>query len=407
MTFTVEKTERGLIKLWAEHVPVEEHAMAQLRNVANMPFIWKWVAAMPDVHVGQGATIGSVIPCKGAVMPSAVGVDIGCGMKAVQTNLFRKDVPKAKWGKLRTAIEASVPHGRSDNGGARDVGSWRGKVPCVMQEVWEEELEEEYKELIVLHPQLGRANHVGHLGTLGSGNHFIEVCVDTDDRIWIMLHSGSRGIGNRIGSHFTQLAKELMKQFFVDIPDMNLAYIPQKTELFGHYLKGANWAQKFAARNRDLMYDATIGAMECVLNMDVQQDGLEVNCHHNYVSHEKHYGANVLLCRKGAVSARKGEYGIIPGSMGTKSYIVKGLGNRESFWSCSHGAGRLMSRTDARNKFTVAMHRRATEGIECRKDKDVLDETPGSYKDIDAVMASQTDLVEEVTVLKQIIVVKG
>jgi tRNA-splicing ligase RtcB len=360
---------------------------------------------MPDVHLGKGATVGSVIPTVDAIIPAAVGVDIGCGMMAVQTSLAAKHLPDDLHA-VRTAIESAVPHGRTNHGGAGDRGAW-GTPPAAHQRAWAE-LAPRFEAIIAKHPKLGRANHVTHLGTLGTGNHFIEVCLDEADSVWFMLHSGSRGIGNRIGSHFIELAKQDMRRFHINLPDKDLAYLPEGTSHFDDYVDAVHWAQEYAMTNRQLMMNAVIDAVGKVAGLPPFTAGaVAVNCHHNYVAREHHYGKDVYVTRKGAVRARQDDLGIIPGSMGARSYIVRGKGNAESFDSCSHGAGRVMSRTEARRRFTLADHERATAGIECRKDSDVIDETPMAYKDIDAVMAAQSDLVDVVHTLRQVVCVKG
>lgn len=402
---TWKNDEAKPVKAWVKGVPVEEEAKQQLLNVASLPFIYRWVAAMPDVHVGIGATVGSVIPTQGAIIPAAVGVDIGCGMMAVQTTLQAKQLPD-NVGALRSAMEKAVPHGRTHQGQRGDRGAWN-KLPAPVREAWIH-LSPVYDRLKEEHPKLGKGNDVNHLGTLGTGNHFIEVCLDEADRVWFMLHSGSRGVGNRIGMYFIQLAREDMKAHIQQLPDKDLAYFKEGSRHFDDYVKAVSWAQSFAAVNRKLMMDAVIRAALATKGIPpFSVTELAVNCHHNYVSREVHYGKKVLVTRKGAVRAEKGELGIIPGSMGASSFIVRGKGNAESFHSCSHGAGRKMSRTQAKKQFTLEDHEKATRGIECRKDADVLDETPGAYKDIDAVMAAQADLVEVVHRLRPIIVVKG
>jgi tRNA-splicing ligase RtcB len=335
-----------------------------------------------------------------------VGVDIGCGMTAVQTSLNARDLPDNLKG-IRTAIEAAVPHGRTNHGGAGDRGAWHD-IPARNREVWMADLEARYDAILVKHSKLDRGNHANHLGTLGTGNHFIEVCLDESDTVWFMLHSGSRGVGNRMGSYFIDLARKDMKRFFVNLPDVDLAYFPEHTEHFEDYVEAVEWAQDYAQRNRDLMMEQTLGAVRNSGEVPPFEAGLKaINCHHNYVAREAHYGENVLVTRKGAVRAREGDMGIIPGSMGARSFIVRGKGNPESFSSCSHGAGRAMSRNEAKRRFTVEDHVRMTEGVECRKDEDVIDETPAAYKPIDAVMAAQADLVEIVHTLRQVVCVKG
>jgi len=398
------ETTGSPIKAWTVGVPFEAEAEAQLRRVAALPFIHKWVAVMPDVHTGVGATVGSVIATKGAIIPAAVGVDIGCGMMATRTTMRAADLPD-DLRDLRTAIEAAVPHGRTANGGPGDRGAW-GDVPPDVAGAWGE-LDEGYKALADKFPKLGRGTSVNHLGTLGTGNHFIEVCLDEADHVWFMLHSGSRGVGNRIGSFFIELAKKDMRTWLVNLPDENLAYLPEGTEHYADYWKAVSWAQKFATRNRELMMKAVVNAAHGSHLPPFELTDVAVNCHHNYVAREHHYGADVLVTRKGAVRAAEGDLGIIPGSMGAKSFIVRGKGNRESFCSCSHGAGRKMSRTAAKKTFTVEDHEAATKGIECRKDADVIDETPAAYKSIDDVMLAQSELVDIVHTLRQVVCVKG
>jgi tRNA-splicing ligase RtcB len=392
------------VKAWTKGVPFEDEARKQVMNVAILPFVHKWVAIMPDVHSGKGATIGSVIPTDKAIIPAAVGVDLGCGMMAAKTSLTANDLPDGL-GHIRTAIEKAVPHGRSDNGGRNDRGAW-GEIPKRVADAWAG-LEMDFAVISDKHPKIGRANHVNHLGTLGTGNHFIEVCLDEADAVWFMLHSGSRGIGNRIGSYFIELAKEDMRTWHINLPDKDLAYLPEGTDHFNDYVQAVDWAQRFAMLNRQIMMAHVVGAVRDVLPVAFEAHVEAVNCHHNYVEREHHYGKNVWVTRKGAVRARAGELGIIPGSMGARSYIVRGKGNEESFCSCSHGAGRVMSRTEARRRFTIDDHVAATKGVECRKDMEVIDETPAAYKDIDAVMEAQRDLVEVVHTLRQVVCVKG
>ena len=394
------------IKAWVKGVPLEDQARQQLLNVAQLPFIFKWVAAMPDVHWGIGATVGSVIPTKGAIVPAAVGVDIGCGMMAVQTDLNARDLPDNLYA-IRTAIERAVPHGRTNHGGKGDKGAWH-IIPGRNLEVWSAELQDRYEAILEKHPKLDRGNHANHLGTLGTGNHFIEVCVDETETVWFLLHSGSRGVGNRMGTYFIELARKDLQKFVQNLPDKDLAYFPEHTEHFGDYVEAVEWAQDFARINRDLMMRQIVEAIRD--SGEVRPFAAHVqaiNCHHNYVAREHHYGQNIFVTRKGAVRAQIGDMGIIPGSMGARSYIVRGKGNPESFMSCSHGAGRAMSRGEAKRRFTVEDHIRMTAGVECRKDSDVIDETPAAYKSIDAVMAAQTDLVEIVHTLHQVVCVKG
>lgn len=404
------------IKAWIDGVPVEAEAKAQLQDLAKLPVVWPHIAVMPDVHLGIGATVGSVVPTRAAIIPAAVGVDLGCGMMAAQLNITAKHLPDSL-AAMRAAIEGAVPHGRSNNGGSGDRGAWRD-VPGDVEAAWTS-MRPAYDELCERYPKLQAYNTVSHLGTLGTGNHFIEVCLDTEDRVWVMLHSGSRGVGNRIGSYFIDLAKEDMRRAHGSLPEAeDLAYLTEGTQYFEDYVKAVGWAQDFARTNREIMMARTLEAVRSIIMPD-RTPGMyalrsecgtnvtAVNCHHNYVQRERHYGEDLWVTRKGAVSARLGELGIIPGSMGTKSFIVRGLGNDESLHSCSHGAGRRMSRNAAKRIFTVSDHARATVGIECRKDADVIDETPGAYKSIEDVMIAQKDLVEVVATLRQVLCVKG
>lgn len=384
------------IKLWTEGVPVEQAAMSQLRNIAEMPFIYKHVAVMPDVHLGKGATVGSVIATKGAIIPAAVGVDLGCGMGAVRTGVKAGDLPTSL-NRLRSEIEASVPVGNGA-GGSHSV------VP-----------KEAAGAMYFLHKDMLKAlegttikadNASQQMGTLGGGNHFIEVCLDETDTVWLMLHSGSRGIGNKIGSYFIEKAKEDMRRFMINLPDVDLAYITEGSEYFEDYTRAVRWAQEYAAMNRMVMMKAVIAAFKSIVAIPWTPQS-SVSCHHNYISRENHFGSNVWVTRKGAVSARSGEFGIIPGAMGRKSFIVEGKSNAESFTSCSHGAGRSMSRSEAKRRFTVEDHERETAGVECRKDAGVIDETPLAYKDIDAVMKAQEDLVSIRHTLRAVLCIKG
>ena len=426
------------VKAWIKGVTLDEGARQQLYKVAQMPFIHGWVAAMPDVHLGIGATVGSVIATKGAVIPAAVGVDIGCGMLAAPLSLRASDLPDDLHG-LRTAIERAVPHGRTNNGGKGDRGAW-GKAPERTLAAWSA-LKPRYDAIVEKRPQLGKGADVEQLGTLGGGNHFIELCTDTEDGVWIMLHGGSRGLGNRIGSRFIELARKDMERVQANLPDRDLAYFSEGTEHFDEYFEAVSLAQDYARENRRLMLEAILDTLRrseklppfTVWREDSDARGtaawpeggheggpprpsagapagapsLIVNCHHNYVSRETHLGESCLVTRKGAVRARAGEMGIIPGSMGTRSYIVRGKGNPESFESCSHGAGRMMSRTEAKKRFTIEDHAKATAHVECRKDAAVVDETPAAYKPIEKVMAAQSDLVEIVHELSQVLCVKG
>ena len=403
--YDYQHVEGGVpIKMWTRGVPVDEKAKVQLASAARMPFVFKHVAVMPDVHVGIGATVGSVIPTKGAIIPAAVGVDIGCGMMAACTSLMASDLPDNLEG-VRAAIERAVPVGRDVKMGKRDPGSW-GDPPADIVEAWAT-LAGRFGQIVAKYPKLGKTNNLVHLGTLGTGNHFIEVCLDTEQRVWVMLHSGSRGVGNAIGTFFIELAKQDMRKWFLNLPDEDLAYFPEGTEHFDDYVEAVGWAQDYAALNRRMMMTNVIRAMRGAIAKPFDAELEAVNCHHNYVTRENHFGQNVLITRKGAVRAAKGVMGIIPGSMGAKSFIVRGLGNPESFDSCSHGAGRVMSRTQAKREVSVAEHVAATTGVACRKDEGVIDESPRAYKPIEAVMAAQSDLVEIVHTLKQMVCVKG
>jgi len=403
--YDIEDVPGGVpVKMWTRGVPVEDEARKQLANAARLPVVFRHIAAMPDVHLGIGATVGSVIPTLKAIIPAAVGVDIGCGMMAAKTTLRAQDLPD-NLGPLRSAIERAVPHGSTPRGRGRDQGSGENP-PQTVDQIWAT-LVDEFDALCELHPRLRNTNNRKHLGTLGSGNHFIEVCLDEEGAVWFMLHSGSRGVGNAVGTHFIELAKKDAERHERNLPDQDLAYFEEGAQYFGDYVRAVSWAQKFAQRNREVMMTNLIATVRTVIAKPFESHVEAVNCHHNYVQQERHFGADVFVTRKGAVSARKGQLGIIPGSMGARSFIVRGLGNPESFDSCSHGAGRVMSRTRAKKLFTVADQVKATEGVECRKDADVIDEIPLAYKDIAAVMAAQRDLVEVVHTLKQVVCVKG
>ncbi|MBG5893732.1 RtcB family protein [Providencia hangzhouensis] len=397
--------ENGVpVKMWTNGVPVDPKAVTQLQNTAKMPFIFKHLAVMPDVHVGKGSTIGSVIPTKGAIIPAAVGVDIGCGMIAVKTSLTASDLPDSLQN-IRFAIESAVPHGRTTHRHGRDKGAWH-RTPDIVDTHWAH-LDEEFKRICDKYPKLRGTNHYNHLGTLGTGNHFIELCLDEQDRVWVMLHSGSRGVGNAIGNLFITLAQKDMQQHIANLPDRDLAYFEEGSVHFNDYMEAVGWAQDFARHNREVMMHRVLEALSREIPKPFITEQEAVNCHHNYVQKEQHFGEEVLVTRKGAVSARKGQMGIIPGSMGAKSFIVRGLGDEESFCSCSHGAGRVMSRTEAKKRFSVSDQKMATVHVECRKDSDVIDEIPMAYKDIDAVMAAQSSLVEIVHTLRQVVCVKG
>lgn len=386
------------VHIWTDEI--EQQAMNQLRNIASLPFVHHHVAAMPDVHLGIGATVGSVIPTHKAIVPASVGVDIGCGMMAVETDLNARDLPDNLSG-VRSAIEAAVP-----------VGFGMHPVKRVPEQA-ASTVGDGLEKILQRHPKLAPKRNQGkpqkwarQIGTLGGGNHFIEVCLDTKGQVWIMLHSGSRGIGNQIGRYFISAAKEELLRRDVNLPDRNLAWLDEGTESFDDYVFAVQWAQDYAATNREVMMGNVVKALRKTLPaFEVQ--AAAINCHHNYVAKERHYGADVYVTRKGAIRAGAGELGIIPGSMGARSYIVRGRGNAEAFHSCAHGAGRKMSRTQARKRFSHRDLENQTRGVECRKDKGVVDEIPAAYKDIDQVMANQEDLVEVVATLKQVVCVKG
>lgn len=389
MIQTVINTPGVPVKIWTKDV--EPEAIAQLTNFARLPFVFRHVAAMPDVHFGLGATIGSVVATKGAICPAAVGVDIGCGMMAVKTTLHPDQVID-RLPELRHSIERSIPVGHNGNKTiSSTIEKWEG---------WNRWLRDVNSKLF--------NKAFSQLGSLGGGNHFIEICLDEMNNVWVMLHSGSRGVGNEIASEHINKAKGIMKQMFIALPDPDLAYFAQGTDEFKRYIADVRWCQDYAMMNRDEMMRRVLRDLSYTVNArEIVGIDMSVNCHHNYLEWEHHYGENVIVTRKGAIRARAGDMGIIPGSMGTKSYIVRGKGNPESFDSCSHGAGRRMSRTAARNRFTVADLATQTAGVECRKDLGVVDEIPGAYKDIGTVMSNQSDLVEIVAELKQVLCVKG
>ena len=384
-------TEKPVLS-WADHsLGSNETKMA--KNVASLPFVFKHVALMPDVHLGKGALVGSVVATKDAVIPAAVGVDIGCGMAAIKTPFVAQQL-EGKLKKIRQDIEAAIPVGFNQNKEIdKAATNWQG---------WRD-----FKEL---HPGVktldGKA--LKQMGSLGGGNHFIELCLDTEEQVWLMLHSGSRHIGNKLAQCHIGTAKELAKLASTSLPDRDLAYFVAGTPEFKAYWRDLQWAQNYARYNRDVMMKRFKHIVEKHLaGGKPTKPLLSVNCHHNYAEKEVHFGEEVYVTRKGAVRAREEDYGIIPGSMGAKSYIVKGKGNHDSYCSCSHGAGRLMSRTKAKKNFTVDDLVKQTEGIECRKDGGVLDEIPGAYKPIEKVMKQQKDLVEVVATLRQVVCVKG
>jgi tRNA-splicing ligase RtcB len=387
------------VKVWARSL--EAAAERQLANVAQLPIVHGHVAAMPDVHAGIGATVGSVIPTRDAIVPAAVGVDIGCGMNAIRLSLAAKDLPESL-ARVRSAIEAAVPVGFSQHA-VRTPGA-REKVAKTLQP--------RLARIFGRNPKLKALQResdttwVRQLGTLGGGNHFIEVCLDESQAVWVMLHSGSRGVGNAIGRHFIERARGEMERQDVRLPDRDLAWLAEGTTSFDEYIEALEWAQDYAACNRREMMRLILGALASHLPAFEPEDEA-INCHHNYVAREEHFGTRLYITRKGAIRAGRGELGIIPGSMGAKSYIVRGLGNAQSFCSCAHGAGRRMSRAEAKRRFSRTDLERQTEGVECRKDGDVIDEIPAAYKPIDEVMEDQSDLVEVVHTLKQVVCVKG
>ena len=385
------------VKIWTDDI--DEGSKAQLANIASLPFIHHHVAAMPDVHLGIGATIGSVIATHQAIIPAAVGVDIGCGMVAARLSLTANDIDEKRLKKVFDQISRDVPVGRDQHADGRVL------VDAVRP------FEPGLKALTERHPQLLKAfgkfsKWASQMGTLGGGNHFIEVCLDEHEQVWVMLHSGSRGIGNAIATYFIELARKDMARHMIQLPDRDLAYFAEGSEHFADYVEAVHWAQEYARANRQAMLELVLAGLARHLPpFTVTTEA--VNCHHNYVAREHHYGADVWVTRKGAIRAGEGELGIVPGSMGARSYIVRGKGNAESFCSSAHGAGRRMSRTAATRRFTEADLARQTEGVICRKDKGVVDEIPGAYKDIDEVMANQRDLTEVLHTLKQVVCVKG
>lgn len=385
------------VKIWTEIV--EDKALTQLKNISRLPFIHSnGVAAMPDVHMGVGASVGTVIATEKAIIPSAVGVDIGCGVNAVRLSLKASDLPDSLK-KIRSQIERDVPLGAGGN----------HKDTLEISSRYSSRVKDAPASVINAIGGLDKVHKKAslQLGSLGSGNHFIELCIDENQDVWILLHSGSRGIGNMVGSYFIDKAKRRMEQYFITLPDDNLAYLPEDTDDFNDYVEAVGWAQNYAFENRRLMMEIVVAALRRHIPIDFTITQEAINCHHNYVEKENHFGRNMWVTRKGAIRARKGDLGLIPGSMGQKSYVVSGKGNAESYCSCSHGAGRAMSRTEARKRFTVADLKAQTIGVECPKSDAVLDEIPSAYKDLDVVMDNQSDLIEIVHTLKAIMNVKG
>lgn len=382
---------------------IDHDALQQLLNVSQLPIVFGHVAAMPDVHHGIGATVGSVIATKQAIIPAAVGVDIGCGMNAVRLTLTASDLPESL-AKIRSAIEDIVPVGFNQHESDKVRGSAHARQGRV--------LDDRLDRIVGKHPGVMKMQRrfaqtwVCQLGSLGGGNHFIELCLDESQRVWVMLHSGSRGVGNVLGRYFIAAARKDMQRHRINLPDRDLSYFSEGSPLFDDYVEAVDWAQDYALLNRTMMMKLVLDALAKHLP-PFKADGEAINCHHNYVAVESHFGEKLYITRKGAISARDGQLGVIPGSMGARSYIVRGKGNAQSFCSCSHGAGRRMSRTEAKRRFNRFDLEAQTAGVECRKDGGVVDEIPAAYKDIDQVMADQTDLVEAVHVLKQVVCIKG
>ena len=380
---------------WLPADQIEESAMQQIENLSRMPFIFKHVAVMPDCHFGMGATVGSVIPTERAIIPAAVGVDIGCGMIAVKTPLTRDDLPE-DLSEVRKAIEQQVP---------LSAGHYNRSIKKTARPRIER-LEARAAELgrLEFYDKIDK-NWRRQLGSLGSGNHFIEVALDEEGYAWGFLHSGSRGVGNRIATHHIGIAKKLMEKWYIDLPDSNLAYLVEDTAEFDDYMADLDWAQEFALLNREEMMERIIKILQhrCGDFDEVER----IECHHNFTQREHHFGRNILVSRKGAIQARDGQLGLIPGSMGTRSYVVRGKGNRASFDTAPHGAGRRLSRNRARNEFTMDDFDRDMQGIEVNRSEAFLDELPGAYKDIDVVMEQSKDLVEILHTFRQIVNVKG
>jgi tRNA-splicing ligase RtcB len=393
------------VRLWTGDLEVEHEAIEQIRAVSRLPILAGPVAVMPDVHVGKGATVGTVIPTRAAIVPAAVGVDIGCGMLAVKTDLSAVDLPESL-SAIRAQIERDVPVAFEFHKHPLDPEGSRASLVLANRMT---KLEERFPKLRIL-DRMGRFDEARmwrQLGSLGGGNHFVELCLDEVDSVWIMLHSGSRNVGKTIGESAMEMAKQVAARIDRRLPHRDLAWLDEGSPEFEAYVEGLGWAQEYASLNRDLMLDLVHKALAKAIGREVKLVGEVTNCHHNYARVEEHVGENVWVTRKGAVSARAGELGIIPGSMGAKSFIVRGRGEASAYSSCSHGAGRTMSRSAARKRFTRADLHAQTAGVECRKDEGVIDEIPSAYKDIDRVMRAQSDLVEIVATLKQILCVKG
>jgi tRNA-splicing ligase RtcB (3'-phosphate/5'-hydroxy nucleic acid ligase) len=387
----------------ATALDIEDSALQQAKNLARLPFIASnGVALMPDVHWGNGTAVGSVIATDKAIIPAAVGVDLGCGMNAIRLSLKAHQLPDSLL-EVRHQIERDVPVGNRQHTREAQIIDNMNRLPSMGSDHLQDLLADK---VVGSMPKLFN-KAASQLGTLGSGNHFIELCIDENQDVWVMLHSGSRGIGNLIGTHFISKAKRDMEKFFITLPDQGLAYFPEETENFNDYVAAVKWAQDYALENRRVMMEVVLAALKRRIPVEFTVTSEAINCHHNYVEKENHFGRNLWVTRKGAIRAREGDLGIIPGSMGQRSYIVRGKGNPQSYCSCSHGAGRAMSRTEARRRFSLVDLVAQTKGVECRKDDAVLDELPSGYKDLDVVMANQRDLIEVVHTLKAVLCVKG
>jgi tRNA-splicing ligase RtcB len=400
----IDAGEGKFVIAWKRGVPFDDNTIEQLKKAARLSVVHPYVAAMPDAHLGYGSTVGSVIPTRDAVIPSAVGVDIGCGMIYQPLDIKREDLP-LDLAELRHGLEAAIP-----NGGPGIVGSWAGNVPSRVRNIWSRNFAHEYLALAEAYPLAVSPYGMNQLGTLGTGNHFVELTTtgDHDGNVGILIHSGSRGLGNKIGSYFSHAARMYCEENHIELPDPDLAYLERGTEVFDDYIKAVKFAQRYAWENRMLMMQAAIETVTKFVQSGLGVGrGPLVHCHHNYLAEELHQGQQLFITRKGAVRAGHEDLGIIPGSMGARTYIVRGKGSEDSFCSCSHGAGRVMSRTQAKKQFTVEQHALATQGVECDKTADTIDETPGAYKSIDAVMAAQSDLVQPLFTVKQFLCVKG
>jgi tRNA-splicing ligase RtcB (3'-phosphate/5'-hydroxy nucleic acid ligase) len=398
----LEAGEGKHVKAWMTGVDFGANTIQQLLKAARLSCVHPYVAAMPDAHLGYGSTVGSVIPTRDAVIPAAVGVDIGCGMLYQPLDIRREDLP-VDLSELRAELEAAIP-----NGGPGEVGSWGEYVPQRVRTAWMRAYDAEYAGMVKVYPEVFSKFAMPQLGTLGTGNHFVELTTDEVGNVGILIHSGSRGLGNRIGSHFTRLARLYCERLNIALPDRDLAFFPRGSELFDHYIHAVEFAQSYAWESRMLMRSAALETLDRFVDPATGiGKGVLVHCHHNYLAEETHFGEKLFITRKGAVRATVNDKGIIPGSMGARTYIVAGLGSEDSFMSCSHGAGRKMSRTEAKKTFTVEQHAAATLGVECDKTEGTLDETPGAYKDIDAVIAAQSDLIKPLYFVKQFLCVKG